>query len=60
MRPRPEMIPVLIDTAEALWGSQRRLFVAEMVEAMRRSGQLWAMEDPGPAHIKVVEESGLP
>ena len=42
MRPAPEMIPVLIDTAESLKGSQRRLFMAKTVAAMGRGGQLWA------------------
>ena len=42
MRPSPEMIPVLVDTAKALKGSQRRLFMAKTVEAMGRGGQLWA------------------
>jgi len=42
MRPDPEMVPVLIDTAEALKGSQRRLFMAKTVAAMGRGGQLWA------------------
>jgi hypothetical protein len=42
MRPDPEMIPVLIDAAKALKGSQRRLFMARTVEAMGRGGQLWA------------------
>ena len=42
MRPAPEMIPVPIDTAKALKGSQRRLFMAKAVEAMGRGGQLWA------------------
>jgi len=42
MRPDPEMIPVLIDTAKALKGSQRRLFMAKTVAAMGRGGQLWA------------------
>ena len=42
MRPSPEMIPVLIDTAKALKGSQRRLFMAKTVEAMGRGGQIWA------------------
>ena len=42
MRPDPEMIPVLIDAAEALKGSQRRLFMAKTVAAMGRGGQLWA------------------
>ena len=42
MRPPPEMIPVLIDTAKTLRGSQRRLFMAKAVEAMGRGGQIWA------------------
>ncbi len=42
MRPDPEMIPVLIDTAKALKGSQRRLFMAKTVAAMGRGGQVWA------------------
>lgn len=46
MRPDPEMIPVLIDTARALKGNQKRLFMARTVEAMGRGGQRWA-EDEG-------------
>jgi hypothetical protein len=42
MRPDPEMITVLIDTAAALKGSQRRLFMAKTVAAMGRGGQLSA------------------
>src|SRR3954454_12209552 len=42
MRPSPEMIPVLIDAAKALKGSQRRLFMAKAVQAMGRGGQIWA------------------
>ena len=42
MRPAPEMIPVLIDAARELKGSQRRLFMAKTVAAMGRGGQLWA------------------
>ena len=42
MRPAPEMIPVLIDTARTLKGSQRRHFMAKTVEAMGRGGQVWA------------------
>jgi hypothetical protein len=42
MRPEPEMIPVLIDAAEALKGSQKRLFMAKTVQAMGRGGQRWA------------------
>jgi hypothetical protein len=42
MRPEPEMVPVLIDTARSLKGSQRRLFMARTVAAMGRGGQIWA------------------
>jgi hypothetical protein len=42
MRPDPEMIPVLIDTAKALKSSRRRLFMAKTVAAMGRGGQIWA------------------
>jgi hypothetical protein len=42
MRPAPEMIPVLIDTAKTLKGSQRRAFIAKTVQAMGRGGQRWA------------------
>jgi hypothetical protein len=42
MRPDPEMIPVLIDTAKTLKASQRRLFMAKTVAAMGRGGQPWA------------------
>ena len=42
MRPSPEMVPVLIDTAKALKGSQRRRFMAQTVKAMGRGGQVWA------------------
>jgi hypothetical protein len=44
MRPDAEMIPVLIDTARALKGSRKRLFMARTVKAMRRGGQRWAEE----------------
>jgi hypothetical protein len=47
MRPEPEMIPVLIDAAQALKGSQRRLFMAKTVQAMGRGGQRWAAEHLG-------------
>ena len=47
MRPSPEMIPVLIDAAEALKGSPRRLFMARTVQAMGRGGQRWALEHLG-------------
>src|SRR4051812_34974694 len=42
MRPAPEMIPILIDTAKALKASQRRAFLAKTVKAMGPGGQLWA------------------
>jgi hypothetical protein len=41
------MIPVLIDAAQALKGSQRRLFMAKAVHAMGRGGQRWAPEHLG-------------
>jgi hypothetical protein len=47
MRPEPEMIPVLIDAAQALKGSQRRLFMAKTVKAMGRGGQRWAEDHLG-------------
>ena len=42
MRPAPEMIPVLIDTARSLKAGQRRLFMARTVQAMGPGGQKWA------------------
>ena len=42
MRPAPEMIPVLIDTAQVLKGSPRRTFMAKTVAALGRGGQIWA------------------
>ncbi len=39
MRLSAEMIPVLIDAAKALKGSQRRLFMAKTVKALGRGGQ---------------------
>src|SRR4051794_34042736 len=42
MRPAPEMIPILIDTAKTLKASLRRLFMAKTVQAMGSGGQLWA------------------
>ncbi len=42
MRPFPEMIPVLINTAKTLRASQRRRFMAQTVQAMGRGGQVWA------------------
>lgn len=47
MRPEPEMIPVLIDAARALKGSQKRLFMAKTVQAMGRGGQRWAEKHLG-------------
>ena len=38
MRPDPEMIPVLIDAAQSLKGSQKRLFMAKTVKATGRGG----------------------
>jgi len=52
MRPDPEMIPVLIDTARTLKGSQRRLFMAKTVRAMGRGGQIWA-----EAHLRWNRET---
>ena len=47
MRPSPETIPLLIDAAKALKGSQKRLFMAKTVQAMGRGGQRWAQEHLG-------------
>ena len=47
MRPDPEMIPVLIDAAKALKGSQKRLFKAKAVAAMGRGGRRWAQVNLG-------------
>jgi hypothetical protein len=47
MRPEPEMVPVLIEGAKALKGSQKRLFMARTVQAMGRGGQRWAEEHLG-------------
>ena len=47
MRPEPKMVPVLIDAAKALKGSQKRLFMAKTVKAMGRGGQRWAEEHLG-------------
>jgi len=46
------MIPVLIDTARTLKGSQRRLFMAKTVRAMGRGGQIWA-----EAHLRWNRET---
>jgi len=47
MRPEPEVIPILIDAAKSLKGSQKRLFMARTVRAMGRGGQRWAEEHLG-------------
>ena len=47
MQPEPEMIPILIDAADALKGSQKRRFMARTVQAMGRGGQRWAPEHLG-------------
>src|SRR5437764_15175113 len=47
MRPDPDMIPVLIDAAKALKGSQKRVFMARTVGAMGRGGQRWAQVNLG-------------
>lgn len=53
MRPEPEMIPVLIDTARALKGSQKRLFMARTVKAMGRGGQRWAEDHLGWSRVTI-------
>jgi hypothetical protein len=53
MRPDPEMIPVLIDIALALKGSQKRLFLARTVKAMGRGGQRWAEEHLGWSRVTI-------
>ena len=53
MRPAPELIPVLIDTAQALKGSQRRLFLAKTVQALGRGGQRWAEEHLGWSRVTI-------
>ena len=52
MRPSPELIPILIDAAKTLKGSQRRLFMAKTVSAMGRGGQVWA-----EAHLRWNRET---
>jgi hypothetical protein len=56
MRPSPEMIPVLIDTAEILKGSQRRLFMAKTVNALGPGGQRWAEEHLGWSRVTIRKE----
>ena len=38
-RPQPEVIPVLIEAAEAFKGSRKRLFMAKTVQAIGRGRQ---------------------
>src|SRR5947209_18809550 len=53
MRPDPEMIPVLIDTAKSLKGCQKRLCMARTVKAMRRGGQRWAEDHLGWSRVTI-------
>src|SRR3954454_4704186 len=53
MRPSPEMIPILIDTAETLKGHQRRLFMAKAVKAVWPGGQRWAEEHLGWSRVTI-------
>jgi hypothetical protein len=53
MRPDPEMIPVLMDTAKGLKGSQKRLFMARTVKAMGRGGQRWAEDHLGWSRVTI-------
>jgi hypothetical protein len=53
MRPDPQMIPVLIDTAKSLGGSQKRLFMARAVKAMGRGGQRWAEDHLGWSRVTI-------
>jgi len=53
MRPEPEMIPVLIDTARVLKGNQKRLFMARAVKAMGRGGQRWAEDHLGWSRVTI-------
>ena len=47
MRPDPELIPVLLDAAEALKGGRKRAFLAKTVGATGRGGQRWARVNLG-------------
>jgi hypothetical protein len=47
------MIPVLIDTAKSLKGSQKRLFMARTVKAMGRGGQRWAEDHLGWSRVTI-------
>ena len=53
MRPSPELIPVLIDTAQTLKGYQRRLFMAKTVKAMGPGGPRWAEEHLGWSRVTI-------
>jgi transposase len=53
MRPSPELIPVLIDTAQTLKGYQRRLFMAKTVKALGPGGQRWAEEHLGWSRVTI-------
>jgi hypothetical protein len=53
MRPDPQMIPVLIDTAKSLKGSQKRLSMARTVKAMGRGGQRWAEDHLGWSRVTI-------
>jgi hypothetical protein len=53
MRPLSKMIPVLIDTARTLKGSQRRAFMARAVHAMGRGGQRWAEAHLGWSRVTI-------
>jgi hypothetical protein len=53
MRPSPEMISVLIDTAETLKGYRRRLFMAKTVKALGPGGQRWAEEHLGWSRVTI-------
>jgi hypothetical protein len=47
------MIPVLIDTAKSLKGSQKRLSMARTVKAMGRGGQRWAEDHLGWSRVTI-------
>jgi hypothetical protein len=44
MRPEPERVTILIDTAKACRGSPKRPFMAQTVQALGRGGQCGAQE----------------
>jgi hypothetical protein len=51
--PPAAMISVLIDTAKTLKGSQRRLFMAQTVQALGRGGQCWAENQLGWCRVTI-------